>query len=144
VYGLVSVAVAIGAILYCRHFWEDAPGVTLMCRGSTLYARRQGAPGMQCLPPIFALATIPLVPLPLVLQNFIWYALTLGGLGGRLVFSARLAQQLSDTAWTADERRWLYAIGRARKLDICLRVGCQPESRYGRGAAHPCWAGVPH
>jgi hypothetical protein len=37
--------------------------------------------------------------------------LTLGGLGGCLVFSARLAQQLSDTAWTADERRWLYAIG---------------------------------
>lgn len=113
VHGLSCVAVAIAAILYCRHFREDA-GVTLyvdaarcMLDGKAL----QACNPFYTYPPIVALATVPLIPLPLVLQNLIWYALTLGGLGGCLVFSARLAQHLGVTAWTTDERRWLYAIG---------------------------------
>jgi hypothetical protein len=114
VHGLVYIAIAIGAIVYCRHFWEDAPGVTLyveaarcMLDGRAL----QACNPFYTYPPIFALVTVPLIPLPLVLQNLIWYALTLGGLGGCLVFSARLARQLGDTVWTVDERCWLYAIG---------------------------------
>jgi alpha-1,2-mannosyltransferase len=114
VHGLICITVAIGVILYCRHFWEDAPGVTLYVEAARCML--DGRPLQTCnafytYPPIFALATIPLIPLPLVLQNLIWYALTLGGLGGCLVLSTRLAQQVGETPWTADERRWLYAIG---------------------------------
>jgi len=62
-------------------------------------------------PPIFALVTVPLIPMPLVLQNLIWYALTLGGLGGCLTLSARLAQRVVAAPLTPVEQRWLYAIG---------------------------------
>jgi hypothetical protein len=82
-----------------------------MCRGSTLYARRQGAPGMQCLPRFSLSRPYRWFPCLWCCRTLSGTRLTLGGLGGCLVFSARLAQQLSDTAWTADERRWLYAIG---------------------------------
>jgi hypothetical protein len=116
-HGLLWLAVAIGAILYCRHFRYDAddpPGVTLYVEAARCML--DGKPLQTCnpfytYPPISALLTIPMIPLPLVLQNLIWYALTLGGLSGCLVLSARLTQRLGSTAWTADERGWLYAIG---------------------------------
>ena len=113
-FGLFGFALAVGAGLYCRHYWDDAPGVTLYVEAARCML--DGKALQTCnpfftYPPIFALVTIPLIPLPLVLQNLTWYALTLGGLGGCLVLSARLAQRLAVTAWAPDERYWLYAIG---------------------------------
>jgi hypothetical protein len=72
VHCLIRIAVAIGAILYCRHFSEDAPGVTLYVEVARCML--DGRPLQSCndfytYPPIFALATIPLIPLPLVPQN---------------------------------------------------------------------------
>jgi len=62
-------------------------------------------------PPIVALVTIPLVPLPLVLQNLIWYLLTLGGLAGCFVLSARLAQWHTPAHWSTRDLAWLYGVG---------------------------------
>jgi hypothetical protein len=111
---LLWLAVAVAAVLYCRHYWDDTPGVTLYVEAARcmLYGKAlQSCNPFYTYPPIFALVSIPLIPLPLVLQNLIWYALTLGGLVGCLTLSARLAQHLGITAWTAPERLWLYAIG---------------------------------
>jgi hypothetical protein len=113
-FGLFGFALAVGAVLYCRHYWDDAPGVTLYVEAARCML--DGKALQTCnpfftYPPIFALVTVPLIPLPLVLQNLIWYALTVGGLGGCLVLSARLARRLGVTLWALDERLWLYAIG---------------------------------
>ena len=83
---LLWLAVAVGAVLYCRHFSRDeAPGLNLYVEAAR--CMRDGAALQSCnptytYPPIFALVTIPLVPLPMVLQNLAWYALTLGSLIG--------------------------------------------------------------
>jgi Glycosyltransferase family 87 len=105
---------AIGAVFYCRHYWDDAPGVTLYVEAARCML--QGLPLQSCnpfytYPPIFAFVSIPLVPLPLVAQNFIWYALTSGGLMGCCVLSVRLVQQLAPGPWSLTDLVWLYVIG---------------------------------
>lgn len=110
----ISISAAIGAVLYCRHYWGDAPGVTLYVEAARCFLDQlplQGCNPFYTYPPIFALLTIPLVPLPLVLQNLVWYLLTLGCLAGCFMLSARLVQRLAPGPWTPRDMRWLYAIG---------------------------------
>jgi hypothetical protein len=110
---LAWLAVALGAVLYCRHYSEIAPGVTLYVEAARCML--DGLPLQGCnatftYPPIFALLTIPLVPLPLVLQNLAWYLLTVVSILGCLVLSARLAQRLIPIGWTERDLAWLYGI----------------------------------
>jgi hypothetical protein len=111
---LLGLLLAVGAIFYCRHYWDDAPGVTLYVEAARCMLDR--VPPQICdpfytYPPIFALLTIPLVPLPLVLQNLAWYLLTIGSLVGCFMLSARLVQRLALDAWSARDLAWLYGIG---------------------------------
>src|SRR5262245_46171805 len=104
---------AIGAVFYCRHYWDDAPGVTLYVEAARCLLQRlplQSCNPFYTYPPIFAFVTIPLVPLPLWLQNFVWYALTVGGLTGCGVLSARLVQPLAPGVWSMRDLVWLYGI----------------------------------
>ena len=110
----VGLLLVVGAILYCRHYWDDAPGVTLYVEAARCVLDR--LPPQICnpfytYPPIFALMTIPLVPLPLVLQNLAWYLLTIGSLVGCLMLSVRLAQRLAPEGWSTRDLAWLYGIG---------------------------------
>ncbi len=108
-------------------------------------------------PPIFALVTIPLVPLPLVLQNLAWYLLTLGSLIGSFALSGRLVQRLAPCDWSERDLAWLYGIGILLSLkfafaaignqsyDACIvllvlmGLACLAEDRPARS---PVWAGV--
>jgi hypothetical protein len=104
---------ALGAFLYCRHYWDDAPGVMLYVEASRCMLDRlplQACNPFYTYPPIFAFLTIPLVPLPLVLQNLAWYLLTVGGLGACFFLSARLAQQLAPGRWSRLDLVWLYGL----------------------------------
>src|SRR5882757_2560669 len=110
----LRLLLALGAILYCRHYWDDAPGVTLYVEAARCML--DGLPLQRCnptytYPPIFAFVTIPLVPLPLVLQNLAWYALTLGSLIGCFTQSVRLVRRLVPDHWSERELAWLYGIG---------------------------------
>jgi Glycosyltransferase family 87 len=105
---------ALGAVLYCRHYWDDAPGVALYVEAARCMLDR--VPPQVCnpfytYPPIFALVTIPLVPLPLMLQNLAWYLLTIGSLIGCFLLSAQLAQRLTPDAWSKRDLAWLYGVG---------------------------------
>ena len=111
---VLGLLLAVGAILYCRHYWDDAPGVTLYVEAARCMLDR--VPPQICdpfytYPPIFALLTIPLVPLPLVLQNLAWYLLTIGSLIGCFILSARLARRLVPDDWSTRDLGWLYGIG---------------------------------
>jgi hypothetical protein len=111
---LLGLLIAIGAILYCRHYWGDAPGVTLYVDAARcmLSGRSpQICDAFYTYPPIFALLTIPLVPLPQVLQNLAWYLLTMGSLIGCFMLSARLAQRLAPDTWSTRDLAWLYGVG---------------------------------
>jgi hypothetical protein len=106
--------IAIGSFFYCRHYWDDAPGVTLYLEAARCLIegkQLQTCNPFYTYPPIVALATIPLVALPLVLQNLIWYLLTVGGLAGCFVLSARLAQRLTPAHWSTRDLAWLYGVG---------------------------------
>ncbi len=106
--------VAIGGFLYCRHFGQDAIGVTLYVEAAQCLIdgkQLQVCNPFYTYPPIVALMTIPLVPLPLVLQNLTWYLMTLGGLAGCIVLSARLAQRLAPADWSPRDLAWLYGLG---------------------------------
>ncbi len=99
---LLWFAAAIGAIFYCRHYWDDAPGVSLYVEAAR--CMWDGQPLQSCnpaytYPPIFALVTIPVTPLPLVLQNLIWYVITLGALFGCFAWSGQLAPRLVPGPW---------------------------------------------
>jgi hypothetical protein len=111
---LIWFVVAAGAVLYCRHYWDEAPGVTLYVEAAQcmLY----GLPLQNCnptftYPPIFALMMIPLVPLPMVLQNLVWYAVTLGALVLCFTLSARLVRRLVGDQWSERDLAWLYGLG---------------------------------
>jgi len=71
-------------------------------------------------PPIVALLTIPLVPLPLVLQNVVWYALTIGGQLFGLLLIVSLARRLTPRNWSTRELVLLYAIGILLSLKFVL------------------------
>jgi hypothetical protein len=106
--------IAIGGFFYCRHYGDDAPVAALYVEAAQCLI--DGKQLQICIPfytypPIVALATIPLVPLPSVLQNLIWYLLTLGELTGCIVLSARLAQRLTTAHWSLRELAWLYGVG---------------------------------
>jgi hypothetical protein len=105
---------AIGGFFYCRHFGQNAIGVTLYVEAAQCLIdgkQLQVCNPFYTYPPIVALATIPLAPLPLVLQNLVWYLLTLGGLAGCIVLSARLAQRLAPADWSSRDLAWLYGLG---------------------------------
>lgn len=106
--------VALGGLLYCRHFQNEAPGVSLYVEAARCML--DGLPLQSCnptytYPPIFALVTIPLVPLPPVLRNVAWYLLTLGALIGCFALSAQLARRLVPSEWSRRDLAWLYGIG---------------------------------
>jgi Glycosyltransferase family 87 len=116
--GLLCLPIVLGAFLYCRHFSEDA-GVTLYVEAARCML--DGKPLQTCnpfytYPPIVALLTIPLVPLPLVLQNIVWYALTIGGLLWGMFLIVPLAQRLSPSGWSMRELVLLYGVGIALSL----------------------------
>jgi Glycosyltransferase family 87 len=111
---LLVPVVAIGGFFYCRHFGQNAIGVTLYVEAAQCLIdgkQLQVCNAFYTYPPIVALATIPLLPLPLVLQNLVWYLLTLGGLAGCIVLSARLAQRLAPAHWSPRDLAWLYGLG---------------------------------
>jgi hypothetical protein len=158
---LVGLLVAIGGILYCRHYWDDAPGVTLYVEAARCMLDRlplQNCNPYYTYPPIFALVTIPLVPLPLVLQNLAWYLLTLGGLVGCFVLSARLAQRLSPSTWSARDINWLYGVGVLLSLKfvfaaiasqsydavvvLLILAGLAGLAEDRPGGSPPVWVGV--
>jgi alpha-1,2-mannosyltransferase len=111
---LFWLAVALGAIPYCRHYWDEAPGLTLYVDAARCLLdglALQSCDASYTYPPIFALVTIPLVPLPRVLQNLAWYALTLGSLIGCFTQGARLARRLVPDDWSERDLAWLYGLG---------------------------------
>jgi hypothetical protein len=120
---------AVGAAFYCRHYWGDAPGVTLYVEAARCMLQRlplQSCNPFYTYPPIFALVTIPLIPLPLLLQNLIWYALTVGGLIGCCILSVRLVQQFAPGPWSLRDSAWLYVVGVLLSLKfVFAAVSCQ-------------------
>jgi hypothetical protein len=115
--------VAAGAVLYCRHYAEDAPGLSLFVEAAQCMLG--GEPLQSCnptytYPPIFAFVTIPLVPLPRVAQNLVWYLVTLGSVTGCVVLSARLARRLVAGDWSRRELLWLYGLGLALSVKFIL------------------------
>jgi hypothetical protein len=111
---LIAVLVVVGAVIYCFHYRDDAPGVTLYVEAARCML--DGLPLQSCnptftYPPIFALLMIPLVPLPMVLQNLVWYALTLGSLVGCFMLSASLAKRLVAGPWSERDLAALYGLG---------------------------------
>jgi hypothetical protein len=110
---LLWLAVALGAIPYCRHYWDEAPGLTLYVDAARCLLdglALQSCDASYTYPPIFAFVTIPLVPLPRVLQNLAWYALTLGSLIGCFTQGARLARRLVPDDWSERDLGWLYGV----------------------------------
>jgi hypothetical protein len=111
---LLWLAVAIGAAFYCRHYWEEAPGLSLYIVAAQCML--DGLPLQSCdatftYPPIFALVMIPLVPLPMLLRNLIWYLVTIGSLYGCVTLSAGLVRRIVPAEWSARDLAWLYGAG---------------------------------
>jgi alpha-1,2-mannosyltransferase len=111
---LLWLAVAIGAVLYCRHYWDEAPGLSLYVVAAQCML--DGLPLQSCdatftYPPLFALAIIPLVPLPMVLRNLVWYLVTLGSLYGCITLSVGLARRIVPAEWSKRDLAWLYGAG---------------------------------
>jgi Glycosyltransferase family 87 len=108
------LAIAAGAVIYCSNFWDRAPGLSLYLEAAQCMLR--GEPLQSCnpaftYPPIFAFVMIPLVPLPLVFQNLIWYLVTLGSIVGCVILSARMAQLIVPDDWSERDLAWLYGFG---------------------------------
>jgi hypothetical protein len=151
---------ALGAVLYCRHYWDEAPGLTLYIEAARCML--DGLPLQQCnpaytYPPIFALLTIPLVPLPQVLQNLAWYVLTLVSLIGCFTLSVRLARRLVPDGWSERELVWLYILAVLLSVKfVFAAIGNQSYDAFvvalvllgliglaeDRGGWTPVWAGV--
>jgi hypothetical protein len=111
---VVWLLLAVGAAFYCRHYWGDAPGVSLYVEAARCMLARlplQSCNAFYTYPPIFAFVTVPLIPLPLLVQNLIWYALTIGGLIGCFVLSVRLVLELAPGPWSQRDIAWLYVAG---------------------------------
>jgi Glycosyltransferase family 87 len=105
--------IVIGGFFYCRHYWDGAPVTTLYVEAARCLIegkQLQICNPFYTYPPIVALATIPLMLLPSVLQNVIWYLATLSGLAGCFVLSAQLAQRLVSARWSPRDLAWLNAI----------------------------------
>jgi hypothetical protein len=154
------IVAALGAVLYCRHYWNDAPGVTLYVEAARCML--DGLSLQRCnptytYPPFFALLTIPLAPLPLVLQNLAWYVLTLVSLIGCFTMSARLAQRLMPRGWPQRDLAWLYGLSILLGVKfVFAAIGNQSYDAFvvllvllglvgiGEGAStrHRVWAGV--
>ncbi len=108
------LAIAVGAIFYCRHYWQEAPGVSLYVEAARCLL--DGLPLQGCnptytYPPVFALMTIPLVPLPPVMQNLVWYLVTIGSLILCVTLSADLVRRIAPAEWSQRDLAWLYAVG---------------------------------
>lgn len=154
-----ALAVAIGAVLYCRHFAQEAVGLDLfveaarcMLKGDAL----QSCNATFTYPPLFAFVIIPLVPVTKLLQNLAWYLLTLGALAGCVALSVRLARRLVPGGWSAREFVWLYGLGLALSVKFFLAaIGNQSYDAMvvalvlaglvwlgSDGRAAPVWAGA--
>jgi hypothetical protein len=108
------LAIAAGAVVYCRNFWDRAPGLSLYLEAAQCLLH--GEPLQSCnsaftYPPIFAFVIVPLVPLPMVLRNLIWYLLTLGSIVGCVFLSGRMAQLIVPDDWSEQDLAWLYGFG---------------------------------
>jgi alpha-1,2-mannosyltransferase len=111
---LIAILIAVGAVIYCYHYREEAPGVALYLEAARCMLdglRLQGCNPTFTYPPIFALLMIPLVPLPMVLQNLAWYVLTFGSLVGCFMVSAPLARRLVPSQWSERDLAALYGLG---------------------------------
>lgn len=105
---------AAGAILYCKHFSGDDAGIRLYVGAAQCLLDGQALQACDpfyTYPPIVALLTIPLVPLPLLLQNLCWFALTIGGQLWGLVLIVPPVQRLTPRSWSPRELVLLYAVG---------------------------------
>jgi hypothetical protein len=108
------LGIAVGAVVYCSNFWDKAPGLSLYLEAAQCMLR--GMPLQSCdptftYPPIFAFVMIPLVPLPLVLQNLVWYLLTLGSIVGGVILSGRMTQLIVPDDWSERDLARLYGLG---------------------------------
>ena len=104
---------AAGAYFYCRHFSDDA-GVALYVEAARCLLK--GEPLQTCnpfytYPPIVALLSIPLIPLPLVLQNLVWYAMTIAAMLYGLILEVRLSERLFIGQWSDRDRVILCGVG---------------------------------
>jgi len=156
----LALAVAVGAVVYWRHFAEDSSGLDLFIEAAQCML--DGRAPQSCnptytYPPIFAFVTIPLVALPSVLQTLAWYLITLGAIAGCVALSARLVRRLLADGWSARQTIWLHGLGLVVSLKFILAaIGNQSydavvvllvivglaglaEERHG-GA--PIWAGA--
>ena len=103
------------------------------------------------------LLTIPLVPLPQVLQNLAWYVLTLVSLIGCFTLSVRLARRLVPDGWSERELVWLYILAVLLSVKfVFAAIGNQSYDALvvalvllgltglteDRGGWTPVWAGV--
>jgi hypothetical protein len=122
---LLWLMIAVGGGLYCRHYWDQAPGLSLYVEAAQCML--DGAPLQSCnptftYPPIVAMMMIPLVPLPMVLQNLVWYLVTLGSIVGCVALSARMARRLTPDDWSERDLAWLYGLGSLLSLKFFFAV----------------------
>lgn len=109
----LAIAVLVGAIFYCRHFLAAPSGVSLYTRAARCML--EGLPLQHCdpvftYPPAFALVIIPFVALPPLLQDLIWYFMTIGALAACFKLSEWLARPLARRRWSERDVAWLHGI----------------------------------
>src|SRR6185295_1124373 len=150
------LAAALGLVAYCYHYWPVGGGAKLY-----LSAARwlwDGLPLQQCdkyftYPPAIAFVMLPLIAVPSVLINPIWYGVTFGALLGCFLLSVTLVKHAIGGAWPDRETAWLYLIGIALSLKFLFgAIGNQSYDAlvvvlilgglYGLTAQRPAWAGV--
>ena len=109
----LAIAVIVGAVFYCRHFLAAPSGVALYSRAARCML--EGLPLQHCdpvftYPPAFALVMIPFLALPPLVQDLIWYFMTIGALVACFKLSECLTRPLTRGGWSERDVAWLYGI----------------------------------